>query len=262
MPVDFLFLLKKLLSVVLLPPLLPFLFIACGLLLYRRHPRMGKTLAWSGVLLSLLLMTPAGVDLLSAPLERVPVLRTADLPRAQAIVILGGGQRLNMPEYGYPVPNRLTLERLRYGARLARQSGLPVLVSGGAAPGKASEAAAMTRSLREDFHIEPRWQEAQSLDTADNARFSAVILRAAGIHRIVLVTHAAHMRRAMNEFSAQGLEVIPAPTGFFYQSSAGSEFSDFLPGATAAYAGWYSLHEWLGLLAQSVRGVLPLAVFE
>ena len=259
---DFLFLLKKFLSVVLLPPLLPLLFIVGGLLFYRRHPRAAKTLAWGGVLLSLLLMTPAGVDLLSAPLERVPVLQTADLQRAQAIVILGGGQRLNMPEYGSPVPNRLTLERLRYGARLARQSGLPVLVSGGAAPGKASEAAAMARSLREDFHIEPRWLEGKSLDTVGNAKFSAAMLHVAGIHRIVLVTHAAHMRRAMNEFAAQGFDVIPAPTGFFSGSSAGSVFSDFLPSAAAAYAGWYSLHEWLGLLAQSVRRVLPLAVFE
>ncbi len=262
MPVDFLFLLKKLLSVVLLPPLLPLLMIVCGLLCYRRWPGVGKTLAWGGVLVSLLLTTPAGVDLLSAPLERIPVLHKVDLSRGQVIVILGGGQRLNMPEYGNPVPNRITLERLRYGARLARQSGLPVLVSGGAAPGKASEAATMAQSLREDFHIEPRWQEAHSLDTKDNARFSAAILRAAGIHRIVLVTHAAHMRRAMNEFSAQGLEVIPAPTAFFTASSAGAEFSDFLPGATAAYAGWYTLHEWLGLLAQWMRDILPSALPE
>jgi len=259
MPVDFLFLLKKLLSVALLPPLLPLLIIMGGFLCYQRRPRVGKTLAWGGVLVGLLLTTPVGVDLLSAPLERIPVLRKADLARGQAIVILGGGQRLNMPEYGRPVPNRLTLERLRYGARLARQSGLPVLVSGGAAPGKASEAAAMAQSLREDFHIESRWQEAHSLDTEDNARFSAVILRAEGIHRIVLVTHAAHMRRAMNEFSVQGLEVIPAPTAFFTAGSEGTEFSDFLPGATAAYAGWYTLHEWLGLLAQWLRGLLPLA---
>jgi uncharacterized SAM-binding protein YcdF (DUF218 family) len=253
MPIDFLFLLKKLLSVLLLPPLLPLLVIAGGLLCYRRQPGVGKTLAWGGVFVGLLLTTPAGVDLLSAPLEQIPVLQPADLRRAQAIVILGGGQRLHMPEYGEPAPNRLTLERLRYGARLARQSGLPVLVSGGAPQGIAGEAVAMARCLREDFNVAPRWQEVRSLDTADNARFSAEILRAAGIHRIVLVTHAAHMRRAKNEFSAQGLEVIPAPTGFFYQSSAGSEFSDYLPAATAAYAGWYTLHEWLGLLAQAVR---------
>lgn len=262
MPVDFLFLLKKLLAVVLLPPLLPLLFIVAGLLCYRRQPSVGKTLAWGGILLSLLLMTPAGVDLLSSPLERVPVLHKADLSRGQAIVILGGGQRLNMPEYGGSAPNRITLERLRYGARLARQSGLPVLVSGGAAPGKVGEAVSMARSLREDFHIEPRWQEAQSLDTKDNAGFSAAILRAAGIQRIVLVTHAAHMRRAMNEFAAQGLEVIPAPTAFFTGGSEGTEFIDFLPSSTAAYAGWYTLHEWLGLLGQWVRGILPFALPE
>lgn len=262
MPVGVPFLLKKFLSVVLLPPLLPLLFIVGGVLFCHRYPRLGKTLAWGGVLLSLFLTTPAGVALLSAPLERVPVLKMADLQRAQAIVILGGGQRLHMPEYGGPAPNRITLERLRYGARLARHSGLPVLVSGGAPAGVTGEAVLMAQSLREDFNVNPRWQEVRSLDTADNARLSALILDPQGIHRIVLVTHAAHMRRAMNEFAAQGFDVIPAPTGFFSHRSAGSELSDFLPGATAAYAGWYSLHEWLGLLAQSVRGMRPFAVSE
>lgn len=256
------FLLKKFLSVVLLPPLLPLLLIVTGLLCYRRHPRLARLLAWGGVLFGVLLTTPAGVDLLSAPLERVPVLQKADLSRAQAIVILGGGQRLVMPEYGRPAPNRLTLERLRYGAWLARQSGLPLLVSGGAAPGLPGEALAMARSLREDFQITPRWLEAKSLDTEDNARFSAALLKPAGIQRIVLVTHAAHMRRAKNEFVAQGFEVISAPTAFFTNSSAGTEFIDFLPGATAAYAGWYTLHEWLGLLAQSVQGIRLFAVSE
>lgn len=265
MPIGVPFLLKKFLSVVLLPPLLPLLFIVCGLLFCRRYPRLGKTLAWSGVLLSFLLMTPAGVDLLSAPLERVPVLQKADLPRAQAIVILGGGQRLQAVEYADSAPNRLTLERLRYGARLARQSGLPVLVSGGAPVGMEGEAITMAKSLREDFGVRPQWVEARSLDTQGNAYFSAQMLRpkeARGIRRIVLVTHAAHMRRSINEFAAQGFEVTPAPTAFYAQGKGDTVLGDFSPGASAAYAGWYSLHEWLGLLAQSVRGMLPLAVSE
>jgi len=51
MPLDLsimLFWLKKLLAVVLLPPLLPVLPVLLGLLLMRRHPRAGKTLAWTG----------------------------------------------------------------------------------------------------------------------------------------------------------------------------------------------------------------------
>ncbi len=250
-------LIKKILSVLLLPPLLPLLIIAAGLLLLRRNPRLGRGLAWGGVLLSLFLITPVSVNLVTAPLENIPVLDEAGLARGEAIVILGGGHRRDMPEYGGPTPNRLTLERLRFGATLARYSGLPVLVSGGGPTEIQSEAALMAESLSTDFGVTAQWLEFQSLDTEGNAHFSAAMLKAAGIRRIVLVTHAAHMRRALREFEAQGMAVIPAPTGFFSERTVGEQFLDYLPGPTAAYAGWYALHEWLGLLAQTPRLGIP-----
>jgi uncharacterized SAM-binding protein YcdF (DUF218 family) len=246
-------LLKKLLSMLLLPPLMPLLWIAAGLLLLRKHPRWGAGLAWVGLLLTLLLTIPAAVNQLTAPLEDVPVLQSGDLGRGQAIVILGAGLRRHMPEYGGPTPNRLALERLRYGARLARSSRLPVLLSGGAPTGYLAEAVSMAATLRADFGVEPRWLEVHSLDTAGNASHSASILQAEGIRRIVLVTHAAHMRRARGEFEAQGFDVIPAPTAFLTEDSTGERFFDYMPEATAAYAGWYALHEWVGLLAQRLR---------
>lgn len=252
LPMPLSFLLKKLLAVLLLPPLLPLLWIAAGLLLLHRYPRFGRWLAWGGLSLAFLLSVPLAVNQLTAPLENIPVLQREELERAEAIVILGAGQRRHMPEYGGPTPNRLALERLRYGARLARNSLLPVLVSGGAPTGRVAEAELMAACLREDFGVVPRWVENHSLDTIDNARFSAAILHAENVRRIVLVTHAAHMRRARGEFEAQGLEVIAAPTAFL-SDSGGEEFFDYLPGATAAYAGWYALHEWVGLLAQRLR---------
>lgn len=251
---DLAFLLKKVLSVILLPPLLPLLWIGAGLLLLRRRPRLGRTLAWSGLLLALLLTTPAGVKFLTRPLESFPTLAAQELAAGQAIVILGGGQRGYLAEYGGATPNHLTLERLRYGARLARSSGLPVLVSGGTARDDAdAEAQLMAASLQSDFGVTPRWVEVRSRDTQENARYSARILETAGIRRIVLVTHAAHLRRATNEFVAHGIEVIPAPTAALMNESTGAWFADLVPGPTAAFAGWYALHEWLGLAVQAVR---------
>lgn len=255
---SFLFLLKKILSVLLLPPLMPLLWVAAGLLLLRRQRRLGLVLAWGGLLLALALSLPPVVNLLTSPLENIPVLQAEDLSKVQAIVILGAGQRRHMPEYGAATPNRLALERLRYGARLARASGLPLLVSGGAPEGDIAEASLMAAVLREDFGITPRWLEARSLDTADNARYTATLLKPHKIQRIALVTHAAHMRRAVAEFQLQGFEVFPAPTGFLSDSRLGEDFSDFMPGATASYSGWYALHEWVGMLAQKLR----LAIVE
>lgn len=249
------FLLKKLLAALLLPPGLWLLCILLGLLCLRRRPRLGSFLAWGGLLLAWLMSTSAFVNLIVAPLEAIPVLQERDLTRAEAIVILGAGAYREMPEYGgSAVPSRLALERLRYGARLARQSGLPVLVSGESGP--------MADALQRDFGITPRWLEGRSLDTQDNAANTLRILSAAGVKRLVLVTHAIHMRRALAEFAqaGSGIEVIPAPLGFLSrqrQEIPQPTFLDFLPGPTAAYNAWYASHEWVGLLALRLRQLFP-----
>lgn len=242
------FLLKKFVSAVLLPPAVFLLCIAIGLLVMRRRPRLGRVLAWGGLACIWLMSTPATVNLITQPLENFPVLQAEDLRRGEAIVILGAGAHRHMPEYYGPTPNRLALERLRYGARLARFSDLPVLLSGEARP--------MAETLRADFGVEPRWLEGDSLDTEGNARNSAEILRRAGIRTVVLVTHAVHMRRSVAEFGAQGIETIPAPLGFlsgFEGSDPEPAFLDYLPGPTTAYSAWYAVHEWVGLAVFKLR---------
>src|SRR5258707_4562639 len=47
-----------------------------------------------------------------------------------AIVILGAGRRVYAPEFGGETVDEFGLERVRYGAALARLTELPVLVSG------------------------------------------------------------------------------------------------------------------------------------
>ncbi|WP_169255067.1 YdcF family protein [Aromatoleum toluvorans] len=244
-----LFWLKKAISIAVQPPVAPLLLIAAGLVLAAQRRRVGFALAWAGVAATLLLSTPMSVGWLLAGLETAPVVDVAGLHQAQAIVVLGAGKRRNAPEYGGETVNRLALERLRYAARLARTTGLPVLVSGGAPTGNVPEAMLMQASLEEDFRVPVRWVEKASLDTQQNAQFSAVLLGAAGVHRIVLVTHAAHMPRAQAAFEDSGLQVIPAPTAWLGGTGAGDQALGELPGPTSAYAGWYAVHEWLGLLA-------------
>lgn len=244
------FILKKLLSPLLLPPLAPLLLIALGLLLMKRWPRSGKFIAWSGLILSILLISPEPVGWLLDELESVPVVQPASLKNADAIVILGGGARKYAPEFGGQTVNRITLERIRYGARLARESGLPVLVSGGAPSGSEPEAALMKTALEDDFRQPVKWVESRSLDTRENAGRSAEILLPAGARRIVLVTHAAHMRRAVEAFEHAGFTVIPAPTAFLLGRGPKDEVLPGMPNMNAAFAGGYAAHEWLGLLAQ------------
>jgi len=248
-PATALFWLKKIASLLTLPPLAPLLVIGLGLFLAHRHRRTGLTLAWSGLALALALSSPYPVTLLLRPLENTPPVTLAAVSSAEAIVILGGGKRTHAPEYGGEAVNRLTLERLRFGARLARESGLPVLVTGGLARDGAPEAELMRTTLETDFGVNPRWIERASRDTRENAQLSAIHLKAAGIERIVLVTHAVHMPRAQAEFEAQGLQVVPAPTAWLGGNPESEELPSLLPTANAAYAGWLAVHEWLGRAA-------------
>jgi uncharacterized SAM-binding protein YcdF (DUF218 family) len=131
------------------------------------------------------------------------------------------------------------LERLVYGAYIARQTGLPVLVTG-----YRMEATAMYETLQRDFGIEPRWVDAKAFDTFQNASNSAGLLEAAGVHRIVLVTHATHMRRSVQEFTAAGLDVIPAPAGMLAERDPG--ISRFLPDPDALLRAHSAIYELLG----------------
>ena len=179
-------------------------------------------------------------------------MRAPESTDAQAIVVLGAGRRTHAPEFGGETVNRLALERLRYAAKLARSSGLPLLVSGGAPHGDTPEAVLMQRALELDYGVRTRWVESASRDTRENAQFSAVHLHAVGVRRVLLVTHAMHMKRARDAFAAAGLEVVPAPTAWLGgddKETAGDQALVELPSQNTAYAGWFALHELLGQLA-------------
>ena len=236
-------------SAFLLPPLNLLVLCAAGVLLRRRWQRFGTALALASLALLVALSTHAGARLLVRPLEdSIPPLSQADAARGQAIVVLGGGRSRNAPEYdGQDVPRPGVLARMRYAARLQRQTGLPMLAAGGSPEGVAdSEAALMVRVLQEDFRASVRWVEDGSANTAQNAAFSAAMLRAAGVSRVLLVTDALHMPRSKRVFEQAGLAVIAAPTGYLGRGKLLA--IDFVPNAGALRDSHYAMHEWVGLL--------------
>ncbi len=232
----------------LLPPgsLLGLAFV--GMMLGRRHYRAGRTLT----LLALVTLTALSIPVVSHLLLltlRPPAPFTANSASgAGAIIVLGGGVRLNAPEYGGDTVTALTLERVRYAALIARQTKLPVLVSGGSPQGGDAEATIMARILRDEFSVPVRWVESRSANTHENALFSAPLLRAAGIRKVVLVMHAFDMRRATAEFAAEGIEVIPAATGL--PGNRPLEVLDWLPSIHALRTSYFATYE---LLANFVR---------
>lgn len=143
----------------------------------------------------------------------------------------------------------MTLERVRYGALVARQTKLPVLVSGGPGYGGAEEAVLMKRALEDEFGVAVKWMESRSRDTRTNALYSAATLLPQGVTRVVLVAHGFDMPRAMAEFAAAGLRVTPAPT-VVATDPVFDHPLEWLPSMGALYGSYYALYE---LLAEAVR---------
>ena len=246
------FTLKALAKALVLPPMGPILVAVAGLALLRRAPRVGRALLWTGGVSLVLLCMPIVAWLLARPFDAKP-LDVGAATRAQAIVILGGGTRRRAPEYGGDTMARLTAERVRYGARVARQTGLPVLVAGGAMPDvQSSEAAIMREVLEQEYGVPVRWVEDRSRNTRENARFSAPLLRADGVATVVLVAHAIDMPRARAEFRNTGIDTIAAPTGL---ASAGPlRLMDFVPSAPALQASHDAIYEILGNAVRVLSG--------
>ena len=250
---DTLFLLKKVVSVFLLPPVSLLLPLFAGLILLSRAPRLARALLWLGTSSFFLLSLPVTGHMLSLALEHVPPADLAEVKQAEAIVILGGGIRRHADEYGGDTLKWTTLERVRYGARLARESGLPVLVTGGMVFVGTADADLMKQALEGEFGVPVRWTESKSRDTHENAVNTAAILRTEGIRRIVLVTHGFHMPRALAEFRSVGLEVVAAPTLILRPFEIES-WGDLLPSLSTFVGSAYALHELLGKLALRVAG--------
>jgi uncharacterized SAM-binding protein YcdF (DUF218 family) len=240
------------LKAVLLPPGGLLLVAAAGLFLLRRSPRLARKILAATWAVLYMLCTPLVAAWLQLAAGSGQAIDPEQLRSAQAIVILGGGLRVDSAEFGGDTLGGLTLERVRYGAWLARSSGLPVLVTGGRPPvGKRAEAEVMRDALEQEFGVPVRWVEKASRNTRENARKSAEILLPLGVKRIALVMHGFDVNRARAEFSDAGFEVIAAPT--LLPRPSAERIGDVLPHPGALQASYFSLYELAARLVRPLR---------
>jgi uncharacterized SAM-binding protein YcdF (DUF218 family) len=257
---------KPILTAVALPPVpwLLLMLVGARMMFWRR------TLSWLVMLLGaagvwLSCTTGVGYWLERTALKPPPALepdRIAEIKRIAgvagnkvAIVVLGGGREAMAPEYGLANLNHRSLQRLHYGVWLARQTGAPILFSGGVGHADSvgvSEAEAAARIAERDYGKPLTWTESESRDTRENAVRSVAMLKPAGITDLILVTHAYHMPRAMRAFqlevqrSGSPIRIWPAPMGLA-QPSERSVLS-WLPTMSGFERVHLVLHELSGLL--------------
>ena len=260
----------------LMPPGGILLLLVLALLLMGVMRRFSRFLLLVSTLLLYLLSTPWMKLQLAQQLEVVPPLQA--IPQIgedelAAIVVLGGGRytaapefKMNSPEgrregalgYGRDVVGKSTLERLRYGAYLHRQSGFPLLVTGGTPLNEAvSESQLMADSLWQDFGISGVWQEDQSINTWEHSRLVPPILKRKGVSTVLLVTHASHMPRSLQVFQQspemEGMTVIPAPTKFTSRGAMDRGMGNWRPSAGVLSKNVSFLYEWGGMIWYQIK---------
>lgn len=206
--------------------------------------------------------TPLIADRLLTSLEgRYESRPAADYPRADAIVVLGGGVAGQQTGGRNVLPGR-AFDRLYLAAALyqAKKAPLVVLSGGGIAwqrkPEAATEARLMADLARQlGLPDTALIQEGLSRNTRENARYTGEILRRRGLTgTVLLVTSAFHLRRAQACFENLGLRVVPCPADFRGDPFKKLSWLDFLPDAGALEKTTFVLREHLGIL----RDVLNL----
>jgi uncharacterized SAM-binding protein YcdF (DUF218 family) len=166
---------------------------------------------------------------------------------AQAVVVLGGGVR-PAERAGEPPNLNAAADRVWHAARLYHAGVAPLVVaSGGSDPSTSatSEATAMAQLLQALGvpHTALRLEE-RSRNTRQNAQYTAQLLQPLGVQRVVLVTSALHMPRAVPLFEAQGLEVLPAATD--HEARQRFNALDWLPDTDALDGSARAMKEWVG----------------
>jgi len=193
----------------------------------------------------------------------------AEVPHAEAIVVLGGGTDAKVyPRPGVEVNG--AGDRVLFAARLFKDGMADhVLLSGGEITwlsSTSSTPAGEMAAILEELGI-PRdklWLEDQSQNTHENAIFSKKILDEKGIGRILLVTSAMHMPRAVGLFAKLGVEVIPIPVDYSVTlADSTPEQQDWLgkilgllPSSGNLSTSTNAIKEYIGLLIYRLRGWL------
>lgn len=248
--------LKKLISACLLPFPIALALLICGLLLlwFTQRQRLGRILSS----LSLVVFLIAGYDVFSGalivPLERPYRPLNAEAlaamaPAPVAVVVLGSGFRTDTT---LPPNDRLSdngIARLTEAVRLVRMlPGARLIVSDGVGQGEALAQTAVIMGVpRARITLEER-----SNDTSDEARLLPPLV---GKDPFLLVTSAAHMRRALALCRKQGLNPIAAATDYAHSASEWTA-GDLLPHAGGFVRADYALHEWIGYWWSRLRGTI------
>ena len=251
--------LEKVAALLVLPVgMVLLLGLAALLALARQRRRLCGALLATAVLWLWLCSTPFARVLLMGPLVgQFPPQKLEDVPRADAIVVLGAGVLPVTRSRPY-LHLHTSSDRVWHAARLFHAGKAPrVIASGGAVwptSGRPGAAESM-RELLEALGVPNAAVvlENDSRTTRENAVHTARVATERGIADILLVTSPWHMPRAVAAFRAVGLRVTPAPSDYA-QGPYSARLDAFVPSAAALATTTRAMRELFAQLVYRWRG--------
>lgn len=222
-----------------------------------RLRKTGGALIAAGLLWALAWSLPVTSLWLGGVLEgRYPHLPPAESPTADAIVVLGGNTANGRANWFLPYDKDTAVVRVDTAAQLYLAGRAPkVVLSGGALEGDVSEARGMAHAIRQQGVPESALiLENASRTTYENAALTEDQLKAHGIGKVLLVTSALHMPRAMAAFSKQGVVAIAAPAPPQIVPPADGSLNRWLPDQRTFDASRSIIKEYAGLFVYWLRG--------
>lgn len=250
--------LSKLLSLFIHPLSLGLLLMVGGGILGYWWNRYGWGVVGVGILVVWIPATPVVSGWLQGTLEhRFPPRAVENAPMADAIVTLGGAVGAPRPPRVYPDLSGSS-DRVWHAARLYHARKAPyIIASGGTLPWKdqAFREAATIKSLLVSWDVpaDSILTESTSANTYQNATNTVAIVNERGFDRVLLVTSALHMRRALATFRSAGVDAVPAATDYGVIQGRTTLLS-LIPSAGALQGSTAAIREYVGYIVYWWRG--------
>jgi uncharacterized SAM-binding protein YcdF (DUF218 family) len=245
-----LFLLKKIVSVLIMPINIVIILMLIGLFLYRRSPKKSlKTFIMATFLLVISALPPVS-DSLMASIENDYPPYIKGTSAVDYIVVLGCSHTTNP---NLPVTSQLagcSLQRMVEALRVYKlHPEARIITSGFAGVNAVSNAATVKQSLISlGVPAQKIITENFPKDTQEEAELIAPRVQGT---KVVLVTSASHMPRAINYFQAKNIYPIAAPTGFWVKNPESNKgWRYYLPDSKSLQQTTIAWHEILGSIVQ------------
>jgi len=247
--------LEKIIASFVMPPGLFILvfFVLTVYLFLKSKSKLIKIIAVLTLVLFVFMSTAPGVRFLLIPLENYAEEVSVEADQDYPIVVLGGG--VYYKDQNNAQLSVHSLQRLVKGYQLHKETGSPLIYSGGIAIGQENLSEA---DIAEKFLLSLGMEagnytaEERAQSTYENGLYVKRWMDENGFEKVYLVTSAYHIFRSAAVFEAQGIEFVPVHSGFIYDHKF--SWLDYLPNRGALDVNMSALHEWVGVVWYYLRG--------